>query len=166
MSKRTCAAVLVAACSLVATSSASAGGWSPPPTDTVYGSGNNNHPTVENGFSIAAGSLADGTKARGFFEFHGLTNPRDVIIADIKCLAVSGRFATVVGRILYNRNTAGSNLVGRYHIVRLEDGGPGSQDEIRNQLLPPGTPQPACPTPADITPSRGLSSGDITITDS
>lgn len=142
--------------------SATAGGAK----DHVSGGGSNGA-AVDNHFSINALSAADGTDARGKFQFHDTESgpPTERFDADVKCLRVSGNRATVVGQITNSRPNSG--FEGRYMIVRLEDNGPPrkgvSTDEITNQLLPAGSQQPACPPPPDL--SGNLSHGNITIND-
>jgi hypothetical protein len=143
--------------------SATAGGAK----DHVRGGGSNGS-AVDNHFSINALSAADGSDARGRFEFHDTESgpPTERFDAEVRCLRVVGNRATVVGRITNSRPNEG--LEGRYVIVRLEDNGPPrrgeSVDEIRNALQPADAPQPSCPPPADIA-DRGLSNGNIVIDD-
>ena len=142
--------------------SANAGGAK----DHVSGGGSNGS-TVDNHFSINALSAADGTDARGKFEFHDTESgpPTERFSADVKCLRVVDNRATVVGHITNARPS--SALEGRYVIVRLEDNGPPrkgvSTDEITNAVQPANAPEPACPPPTPLNGS--LSHGNIKIND-
>ena len=143
-----------------------AGAWAGQAHDHVAGGGSNGA-RVDNHFSISAHSEADGTDAKGVFEFHDTESgpPTERFTADVVCLRVAGNRATVVGQV---RQSKDSIAEGRYVRVRLEDNGPPrrgeSADEIRNQLFAPGAQQPACDAPADIPP-RGLSHGNIVVDD-
>lgn len=160
-SKAGAAAMAVVLAIGIGGASASAGGAK----DHVSGGGSNGA-TVDNHFSIGASSEADGSDARGQFEFHAAESgpPIHRFNADVRCLRVAGNTASVVGQITRDKEGARE---GRYVIVRLEDNGPPrkgvSTDEIFNAVQPANAPEPACPPPGPLNGS--LSQGNITIND-